>query len=96
MNYEELSAINTELKKTPVSGKPYVMVNDRVQGFRRLFSGGAITTECIKYEPDEYCLFKAVITDENGVILATGWAQETATKNPKFKHSLVENCETSA
>lgn len=97
MNYEELTMVNDELHKEKIGRKDYVMVNDRVQGFRKLFPDGAIKTELITYVPDDYCVFKSEVYDSIGEILATGYAQETVSKNQNINRtSMLENCETSA
>lgn len=97
MNYEELTMVNDDLKKEPIKGKPYVMVNDRVQGFRKLFPMGAIINEIVAYEPDEYCVVKSTVMDDDGNVLATDFAQETVSKNPNINRtSMLENCSTSA
>ena len=96
MNYEELTLVNDELKTEPIKGKPYVMVNDRVQGYRKLFPMGSIITSIVE-QNDEKCVVKCMVTDEDGTILATGHAQETLSKNPNINRtSMLENCETSA
>ena len=96
MNYNELSKVNDELKTVTIGRKPYVQVNDRVQGFRKLFPEGHIATEIVTYIPDEYCVVKAYVYAE-GNLLATGHAQETVSKNQNINRtSMLENCETSA
>lgn len=99
MNYEELSMVNEELHKEPIKGKKYVMVNDRVQGFRKLFPNGCIKTELVECD-DEKCVFKAEVFGGPEVefnLVATGYAQETVSKNPNINRtSMLENCETSA
>ena len=97
MNYEELTMINDELKTVKISGKPYVQVNDRVQGFRKLFPMGDIRTEMVVYIPDDYCVFKCDIYDDDGNHLSSGYAQEFVEKNRNINRtSMLENCETSA
>lgn len=97
MNYEELTMVNEELSSVKISGKPYVQVNDRVQGFRKLFPMGNIYTELVTYIPTDYCVFKCDIYDDEGEHLATGYAQETVEKNRNINRtSMLENCETSA
>lgn len=102
MNYEELTMVNDELGKTPIQTKKggtknYVQVNERVHGFRKLFPNGAIITELVTYIPDDYCVFKCSVHDEDGEPLATGYAQETVSKNLNINRtSMLENCETSA
>ena len=97
MNYEELTFVNDELHKEKIGRKDYVMVNDRVQGFRKLFPDGDIRTEIITYVPDEYCVMVAHVYDSVGEHLASGHAQETVSKNQNINRtSMLENCETSA
>lgn len=95
MNYEELSKVNAELGSIDVKGKPYVEVNHRVDGFRKLFPNGAITTEVVALN-DGVCVIRAEILDENGKILATGTAYEKEGSTFINKTSYIENCETSA
>ena len=97
MTYEELTMVNDELKTTPINGKPYVQVNDRVQGFRKLFPMGDIRTEMVVYIPDDYCVYKCDVYDEDGNHIASGHAQEFVEKNRNINRtSMLENCETSA
>ena len=97
MNYEELTYVNEELKTVKIGKKPYVQVNDRVQGFRRLLPMGDIKTEMVVYIPDDYCVFKCDIYDEQDEHLASGYAQETVSKNQQINRTaMLENCETSA
>lgn len=99
MNYEELKTVNDDLKKEPIKGKPYVMVNDRTQGFRKLFPEGCIETELINYIPDDYAVVIARVyrKPEDARPLASGIAQETLEKNKNINRtSMLENCETSA
>lgn len=103
MNYEELTMVNDELKTVPIGRKPYVQVNDRVQGFRKLFPMGCIKTEMVVYIPDDYCVFKAEVYNHYELdatetcLLAVGYAQETVSKNQNINRtSMLENCETSA
>lgn len=96
MKYEDLKKVNDELKTVDISKKPYVQVNDRVQGFRRLFPMGTIKTELITYIPEDYCVFRAEAYND-GELLASGYAQESVEKNRNINRtSMLENCETSA
>ena len=98
MDFEKLKEINERLDKTKIKGKPYVMVNDRVQGFRELFPEGCIITNILEYVEGAYCSVKAsayrFVDDEQPI--ATGHAQETIDKNPVNRTSMLENAETSA
>ena len=83
------------MKTVNIKGKEYVEVNERLKEFRNNFKDYSLTTEIIELTP-EYCVLKAVITDDKGVIRATGLAQETRESSYINKTSYVENCETSA
>lgn len=78
-----------------LKGKEYVPVNERLKEFRKLFKDYSLTSEIIELTP-EVCTIKAVITDEKGVVRATGLAQELRQASFVNKTSYVENCETSA
>lgn len=95
MKYEDLKTVNSELGSIDVKGKEYVEVNARVDGFRKLFPEGAITTEIISLA-DGVCVMKATAYDDTGRILATGTAYEKENSSFINKTSFIENCETSA
>lgn len=83
------------MKTVNIKGKEYVEVNERLKEFRNNFKDYSLTTEIIELTPD-YCVLKAVITDEKGIIRATGLAQESRDSSYINKTSYIENCETSA
>ena len=95
MTFDDLSKVNEKLKAIDVKGKGYVQVNERVKGFRELCPGGRIETEIVSLE-DGVVTMKAYVTDDNGRLLATGYAQEKETSSYINKTSFIENCETSA
>ena len=95
MTFEDLAKVNEKLKAIDVKGKGYVQVNERVKGFRELCPGGRIETEIVSLE-DGVVTMKAYVTDDNGRLLATGYAQEKETSSYINKTSFIENCETSA
>lgn len=80
-----------------IKGKNYVMVNERISEFRNneKYKGWSLVSEIIQIT-DDNCIIKAIIADENGVIKATGIAQEDRVSSMINKTSFVENCETSA
>ena len=84
-----------ELKTIEIKGKPYVMVNERIKAFRQDYPNLALVSEIVHLDPDS-CVIKASVIDENGRVLATGFAQEDKTSSMINKTSYVENCETSA
>ncbi len=102
MNYKELEAVNKELKTTPIKGKEYAEVNQRILAFRKLYPEGYITTEMLSNK-DGVCVFKATAgyyTFIDGrpqkTELATGTAYEKENSSFINKTSFIENCETSA
>lgn len=85
------------MKSINIKGKNYIMVNERIKFFRESeqFKGWSLTSDIVNLNEDS-CIIKATITDENGVVKATGFAQEDRTSSMINKTSFVENCETSA
>jgi hypothetical protein len=85
------------MKSINIKGKNYVMVNDRIKFFREneKYAGWSLTSEIVNLTEDS-CVIKAIVSDEDGVIKATGYAQEDRTSSMINKTSFVENCETSA
>lgn len=94
MKFEDLQKVNTALGTMDIKGKAYVLVNERVKAFRQLYPEGAIVTTLVKDE-DGICTFKAEILGD-GILLATGYAQEKESSSYINKTSYIENCETSA
>lgn len=92
---EQLRKANEGLKTVNIKGKEYVQVTERIKAFRQLLPEGSITTEIIHFG-DGQVLFKAIITDEDGRVLATGHAMEKEESSYINKTSYVENGETSA
>lgn len=84
-------------KTTNIKGKQYVEVNERIKYFRsaKEFAGWTLTSELISLEPDS-CVVRAEIRNAEGMLVATGFAQEDRTSSHINKTSYVENCETSA
>lgn len=83
------------MKSVNIKGKDYVMVNERLKYFREKYEGWSLTSEIINLT-DDSCVIKAIISDPDGMIRATGLAQEDKTSSIINKTSFVENCETSA
>lgn len=78
-----------------LKGKEYVMVNDRILAFKKLYPSWAIVTELVKLS-DGMCVIKAMVLDEDGNPKATGHAYEKEGSSFINKTSYIENCETSA
>ena len=83
------------MKKIKIKGKDYVMVNERIKYFRENYKGYSLISEITQLNEDS-CVIKAMILDENGVVKATGHAQEDKSSSMINNTSFVENCETSA
>lgn len=96
---ESIEQANKELGTVDISKgnkkTAYVMVNERVKAFRKICPSGSITTEIVSLE-NGVVTMRAIITDEDNQIIATGLAQEKETSSFINKTSFIENCETSA
>ena len=80
-----------------IHGKQYETVAHRVWRFRQEHSKYGVETELLT-DPGaaNIVVMRAVITDDNGRILATGHAEEVYGSTNINKTSALENCETSA
>lgn len=94
ITYKDLEKVNKEIKTTPIKGKEYAEVPQRVTAFRKLYPQGTITTELISLEGG-VCVMKATVSD-NSVVLGEGTAYEKESGSFINKTSYIENCETSA
>lgn len=95
MNFEEIVKANATLKTVDVKNKAYVEVNQRIKAFRMLQPNGSIVTELLS-DDGERCVFRATVSDANGMVLGTGTAFEMKGSSFINKTSYIENCETSA
>ena len=95
ITYEQIQKANESLKTTPIKGKDYIEVNQRIKAFRMVHPSGAIITEMVSNE-DGVCVFRATIYDEEQRMIGTGTAYEKETSNFINQTSYIENCETSA
>lgn len=104
MTFEDIARANKEIKTTPIKGKEYAEVNQRIKVFRMLYPEGFIMTEILSnYEGTEeqgrICVVRATVGKyENGepLTLGTGTAYEVEKASYINKTSYIENCETSA
>lgn len=78
-----------------IKGKEYVPVNERVKEFREKYPELRVLTELVSLDENSVVM-KASVTDMEGNVLATGYAQEDRGSSNINKTSYVENCETSA
>ena len=95
VTYEAIREANGRLPRMDIKGKKYSTVAVRLQAFREMCAGGAITTEILHFD-SETVLIRATVTDESGRVLATGTACEDRGSSFINKTSYVENAETSA
>lgn len=100
ITFEQIQKANEGLTGIDFKGKNYVMVDQRVKAFRKLFPDGFIRTHMVSIE-DGVCVMKAEVGSyidnyHNELIFATGWAYEKESSSYINKTSYIENCETSA
>lgn len=95
ITYDQITSVNKQLKTTPIKGKDYVEVNQRVNAFRQLMPNGRIDTNILHLDGG-ICVIKATVYDDDGNLLASGIAEEKESSSYINKTSYVENCETSA
>lgn len=97
--YQDLMDANGLIKTTPIHGKDYAEVPQRIKAFRSMYPDGAIVTEILKDENGEVT-FKASVyaRDDFGemYLLGTGTAREKEGSSRINSGSHVENAETSA
>lgn len=93
--YQILKEANETIKTIKIKDKEYAPVNQRIKAFRMVHPEGMISTDMILNEGGTV-IFKAVIYDENGRALSTGYALEKAGSSSINKVSWVENAESSA
>jgi len=91
------------MKSITIGKKQYVMVNERVQEFHKLYPNGMIVTELLSKLEDEVVVFRATVVPDNTVEsekkrVFTGYSQASwnDTKSLVNTTSALENAETSA
>lgn len=94
MTYEELVKANKTIKTTPIHGKDYAEVNQRIKAFRMVFPEGYIKTE-LKSLDGGVCVFMAEVGNGD-TVLGMGHAYEKEGSSNINRTSYIENCETSA
>lgn len=99
VSYEQIAKANNEMEMLKLGTKNYAQVNQRIKAYRKVYPTGKIETE-IQEIKDDYVRIRAIATDEDDNIIATGTATEKLTGDAKKDAvnimSMVENCETSA
>ena len=95
MTFDDIQKANRLIKTTPIKGKEYGEVSERVKAFRSLYPEGSITTEIVSLE-NGVVVMKATICSDDGAILSTGYAYEKEGSSFINETSFIEVCETSA
>ena len=95
MKYLDIAIANEQIKATPIKGKDYAEVNQRIKAFRMVYPQGMIKTD-IESLVDGVCVMRAEVYTDYGVLLGTGTAYEKEDSSFINKTSFIENCETSA
>ena len=75
VSYEQIKKANEEIASMKVGNGNYAKVSERVKAYRKVYPTGTIETE-IENITEEEVRIKAVVTDENNKIIATGRATE--------------------
>lgn len=73
----------------------YETVAQRLQRFWTAYPHGQIVTTMMHYDASTV-IFRCETFDDDGRIIAHGWAEEVMGNSPVNKTSFLENCETSA
>ena len=80
-----------------IHGKDYVLVNERVQEFHKLYPNGSIRTDLVEFSDERFIVKAEVCPDVNDRMrIFTGIAYELVGSSQINKTSALENCETSA
>lgn len=91
---EKMSKVDLTPFFMVLSGKKYLQVAGRVLLFREVHPAGGIHTELVTLDLDRgFAQYKAVVVDNNGVILATAYGSETL---KGFPTGWIEKAETVA
>jgi len=93
--YEKIQLANAKIKTTPIKGKDYAEVNQRIKAFRMVHPLGRIETSVLRLQ-DGVCTMIAKVYDEQSNLLANGFAEEKENSTFINKTSYIENCQTSA
>ena len=100
ITFENIKKVNETVKSMEIKGKNYVAVAARISAFRELCPMGSIETNIVSLTQDSsgvnVVTMRSQVSDENGKILGTGFAQEKENSSFINKTSFIENCETSA
>jgi len=77
-------------------GKMYTQVVHRMEAFRQVFGTEMGVDTQVLVDDGQRVVVKATITNENGIVIGSGMAEEIRGEGHVNKTSALENCETSA
>lgn len=89
----------TKLRTIDIKGKKYSTVDSRVEFFREKYPNWTLETDFPILEIERgFCVCRVIVRDENGRIMADGFAHEWQSKPGSMvnKTSYIENAQTSA
>lgn len=95
VTYFQIESANKEIITMKMRSKDYAPVNERIKAYRKVYPTGKITTR-IEERNEDGITMEAIVCDEKGEVLATGWASEKKSETGINSYKLIENCETSA
>ena len=98
VSYQDIAKANESIETTPIKGKEYAEVPQRIRAFRMLYPEGFIVTDMLSNE-DGVCVFRASVgyyEDGDPITIGVGTAYEKENSTFINKTSYIENCETSA
>lgn len=95
ITFEQIAKANSQVTGTDIKGKTYIEVNQRIKAFRMVYPNGSIITDIVSLD-NGIVTIKASVSNEDGAVIATGYAQEKESSSFINKTSFIENCETSA
>jgi deoxycytidylate deaminase len=78
-----------------IRGRSYQTVAERIAAFREKHPAWAVETLLV-HRDDEVVVVRAAIVNDEGRVLATGYAEEVRASSNINRTSAIENCETSA
>lgn len=81
---------------TQRGGKKYTQVVHRMEAFRTVFGLELGVDTQVLVDDGHRVVVKAIITNQNGIVIGSGMAEEIRGEGHVNKTSALENCETSA
>ena len=97
--FDAMALVQEYSKKHGVTqrgGKVYTQVVHRMEAFRQVFGTEFGVDTKILVDDGHRVVVKAIITNESGIVIGSGMAEEIRGEGHVNKTSALENCETSA